>query len=295
MGTTAAEVLCFDKVLGSHIVRKASIKGPAWKDANTLLAETSTSETFTCHCWLANGSLLFGTSCGRVLKVEGKLLSSTAEMLQKVPNSSPQSWTMLHMDPTSCPTASARDLCKFDVCTRSLHFSTPIDYLSAIHQSLAQCGEYHSEWQSVWGADAVPTKGRPGSAWGINPPLTVQQLLSTAQLTATNHSILNLHLTAQHLLVISAPVKGATAADGKAAATWLDASQLQLVAECALPAGTCHAWSAPCSDQMTITCHDGDVYIVSTLPQVSTAPASTLAACAVQFPCCCTALLLVSA
>lgn len=81
MGSTAAEVLCFDKVLGSHIVRKASIKGPAWKDADTLLAEASTPERFTCHCWLTNGSLLFGTSCGRILKVEGKLVTSSATQL----------------------------------------------------------------------------------------------------------------------------------------------------------------------------------------------------------------------
>lgn len=132
-----------------------------------------------------------------------------------------------------------------------------------------------------WNADAVPTKGRPGPAWDVNPPLTVKLLLSTAQLNPETHSILNLHLTAQHLLVIAAPVGTVKAAQGKAAAaTWLDAAQLRMVAERALPAGICQAWSDPSSDQMTITCYNGDVYIMSTNPKVSTtASASEPVAC----------------
>ena len=56
-----AEVLCFDKVLGQVIVRKAAFAAAEWE----------ADECITCHCWTPNGMLLLGTSAGRILKAEG--------------------------------------------------------------------------------------------------------------------------------------------------------------------------------------------------------------------------------
>ena len=57
-----AEALCFDKVLGSTIVRRKAIIAACYESV----------EHFTCHCWTPRGVLVLGTSTGRLLKVEGK-------------------------------------------------------------------------------------------------------------------------------------------------------------------------------------------------------------------------------
>ena len=57
-----AEVLCFDKVLGQLITRKATVTAAAWRDKEQIL----------CHSWTPNGMLVLGTSAGRILKAEGK-------------------------------------------------------------------------------------------------------------------------------------------------------------------------------------------------------------------------------
>jgi len=62
-----AEVLCFDKVLGQLIARKATVTAAAWRH----------EEQIRCHCWAPNGTLVLGTSAGRILKAEGKFCDCT--------------------------------------------------------------------------------------------------------------------------------------------------------------------------------------------------------------------------
>lgn len=77
-------------------------------------------------------------------------------------------------------------------------------------------------------------------------------------------SILHLHLTAHCLLVVSATLSNGSAAT----ATWLDATELQAVAEVVLPPGVCHAWCSPGTPQINFSCSNGDVYTMQTAPEV---------------------------
>lgn len=62
-----AEVLCFDKVLGQLVARKATVASATWR----------LEEQILCHCWTPNGMLVLGTSAGRILKAEGKFCDCT--------------------------------------------------------------------------------------------------------------------------------------------------------------------------------------------------------------------------
>ena len=61
ISSRSAEVLCFDKVLGQVIVRKAAVETADW----------TPKESITCHSWTPSGMLLLGTSAGRILRAEG--------------------------------------------------------------------------------------------------------------------------------------------------------------------------------------------------------------------------------
>ena len=64
ISSTEATVYCFYKVLGRTVTRRAAIS----------VALLKLEELITCHCWAPSGMLLLGTSMGRLLKAEGKLI-----------------------------------------------------------------------------------------------------------------------------------------------------------------------------------------------------------------------------
>ena len=114
----------------------------------------------------------------------------------------------------------------------------------------------------------MPLKGRPKSSWGVDPPLTAEPLLKK------EGSILGLHLTSRHLLIMYASYPQNTAA----AAVWLDSNTLEPVQELALPADVSYIWAENGLQKMLISTYLGDVYTMCAQPQAShaeTAPDAT--------------------
>ena len=102
----------------------------------------------------------------------------------------------------------------------------------------------------------VPVKGRPRSNWGVESPLTAEPLLKK------EGSILSLHLTSRHLLIIHASYGSNTAA-----AVWLDSNTLEPVQQLVLPVGVCYAWAEYGLQKMLMSTVLGDTYTISTQPQ----------------------------
>ena len=105
----------------------------------------------------------------------------------------------------------------------------------------------------------VPLKGRPRSSWGVDASLTAEPLLKK------EGSILGLHLTSRHLLIIHA----SSASNAAAAAVWLDSNTLVPAWQLALPAGVSYAWAENGMQKMLISTCLGDVYTMSAQPQAS--------------------------
>lgn len=119
---------------------------------------------------------------------------------------------------------------------------------SADHQTLTS--------QDVTGV--VPFKGRPGSSWASDAPLTAEPLLQKAG------SILGLHLTSRHLLILHA-----SSALSGAATIWLDSNSLEPIHRLALPAGVCYAWAEFGLQKALISTSAGDIYTLPTQPKAS--------------------------
>lgn len=102
----------------------------------------------------------------------------------------------------------------------------------------------------------MPFKGRPRSSWGVDAPLTAELLLKK------EGSILGLHLTSRHLLIIHA-------SDAAAAAVWLDSNTLEPGQQLALPASVSYAWAENGMQKILISTCLGDVYTMSAQPQAS--------------------------
>ena len=104
----------------------------------------------------------------------------------------------------------------------------------------------------------LPLKGRPSFDWGDHPCLTLQPLLEQ------QGSILALHLTSQHLLIMHA----SPAANEAAAALWLTSNSLEPIHRLALPHDTCYAWAEYGLQQGLISTCSGAVYTMPIQPRV---------------------------
>lgn len=93
----------------------------------------------------------------------------------------------------------------------------------------------------------------------MDPPLIASLLLQT------EGSILGLHLTNQHLLVMNA----SSTANGIAAAVWYNSNTLELVSRLALPSDVCHVWAEYGLQKALISAHSGDLFTVPVQPEVS--------------------------
>ncbi len=109
-------------------------------------------------------------------------------------------------------------------------------------------------------AGAVPAKGRPATSWGHNSPLTAEPLPGWE----CTSSILHIHLTQQHLVVMHASA-GSSAA---ASAIWLDNHSLQQIARLALPTNICHAWTDFGLSKAIVSTTCGSVFTFSVHLQV---------------------------
>lgn len=109
-------------------------------------------------------------------------------------------------------------------------------------------------------AGAVPAKGRPATTWGHDSPLTAEPLPGWE----CTSSILHMHLTQQHLVVMHASA-GSSAA---ASAIWLDNHSLQQIARLALPTNICHAWTDFGLSKAIVSTTCGSVFTFSVHPQV---------------------------
>lgn len=119
----------------------------------------------------------------------------------------------------------------------------------------------------------VPLKSRPGSSWACDSPLTAEPLLKK------DGSILGLHLTSRHLLIIQA-----SSPSNSAAAVWLDSNSLEAVHTLALPAGVCHAWAESGLQKALITTCAGDMYTLPAHPKASCSLARMQFQCASYIP-----------
>lgn len=104
----------------------------------------------------------------------------------------------------------------------------------------------------------VPLKGRARPNWGVDGSLTAEPLLKK------EGSILGLHLTNRHLLIIHA----SSALNAAAAAVWIDSNTLEPVWQMALPAGVSYAWAENGLQKILVSTCLGDVYTMSAQPQV---------------------------
>ncbi|KAL0024576.1 hypothetical protein WJX79_010339 [Trebouxia sp. C0005] len=106
---------------------------------------------------------------------------------------------------------------------------------------------------------AVPAKGRPATTWGHDSPLTAEPLPGWE----CTSSILHIHLTQQHLVVMHASADSSAAAS----AIWLDNHSLQQIARLALPTNTCHAWTDLSLSKAVVSTTCGSVFTFSIHPQ----------------------------
>ena len=90
----------------------------------------------------------------------------------------------------------------------------------------------------------------------MDPALVAEPLLEQPG------SVLTLHLTNQHLLIIYA----ATSVT-HAAAVWLDSNSLKPVCQLALPSDVCHAWAEQGLQKALISTSSGGVYTMPAQPQ----------------------------
>lgn len=88
--------------------------------------------------------------------------------------------------------------------------------------------------------------------------------LTAEPLLKKEGSILGLHLTSQHLLIVYASSTSNTAA----AAVWLDSYTLEPVWQMALPAGASYAWAENGLQKILIRTCLGDVHTLSAQPRV---------------------------
>ncbi|DBA69303.1 TPA: hypothetical protein ACH3X2_012882 [Trebouxia sp. C0005] len=110
-----------------------------------------------------------------------------------------------------------------------------------------------------YGTGAVPAKGRPATTWGHDSPLTAEPLPGWE----CTSSILHIHLTQQHLVVMHASADSSAAAS----AIWLDNHSLQQIARLALPTNTCHAWTDLSLSKAVVSTTCGSVFTFSIHPQ----------------------------
>ena len=123
---------------------------------------------------------------------------------------------------------------------------------------LAYILQVHSLWSGA--AGAAPAKGRPATTWGHEPSLTAEPLLGWK----CNSSILLIHLTQRHLVVVHASAGSSCAAS----AVWLDNHSLQHIARLALPTNICHAWTDFGLSKAIVSTTCGSVFTFPVHPQV---------------------------
>ncbi len=109
-------------------------------------------------------------------------------------------------------------------------------------------------------AGAVPAKGRPATTWGQDSPLTAEPLPGWE----CTSSILHIHLSLRHLVVMHASA-GSSAA---ASVIWLDNHSLQQIARLALPTSIRHAWTDFGLSKAIVSTTCGSVFTFPVHPQV---------------------------